>query len=115
MYLARLLAAPLLLISLAVLAQEQPGAPRIASSSRPDRRLESSTYNSGQESDLIRLFPPAEVQPAAEGLCYTIRSYVVARDEKNSDSTHVVKASTCQPARKFQLKSARSANQSVDR
>jgi hypothetical protein len=36
--------------------------------------------------------------------CYTIRSYVVARDSKDSDSTHRVSYSTCQPAARYQLK-----------
>lgn len=36
--------------------------------------------------------------------CYTIRGYVVARDSEDSDSTHPVSYSTCQPAERFQLK-----------
>ena len=40
------------------------------------------------------------------GLCYTIRSYVVARDSKDSDSVHPVGYSTCQPAGKYRLKTA---------
>jgi hypothetical protein len=39
-------------------------------------------------------------------LCYTIRSYVVARDSKDSDSVHPVGYSTCQPASRYRLKSA---------
>jgi len=39
-------------------------------------------------------------------LCYTIRSYVVARDSKDSDSVHPVGYSTCQPAGRYRLKSA---------
>ena len=38
--------------------------------------------------------------------CYAIRSYVVARDSKNSDSTHPVSYSTCQPASRYRLKTA---------
>jgi len=41
-----------------------------------------------------------------DGVCLKIRSYVVARDSKNSDSTHLVGYSTCQPAKKFQLRTA---------
>ena len=37
-------------------------------------------------------------------LCYKIRSYVVARDSKNSDSVHPVGYSTCQPASRYRLK-----------
>ncbi|MGP0019249.1 MAG: hypothetical protein ACLPHP_11815 [Candidatus Sulfotelmatobacter sp.] len=39
-----------------------------------------------------------------ETVCYAIRSYVVARDSKYSDSTHPVSYSTCQPAARYQLK-----------
>jgi len=39
-------------------------------------------------------------------LCYTIRSYVVARDSKDSDSVHPAGYSTCQPASRYRLKSA---------
>lgn len=37
--------------------------------------------------------------------CYTIRSYVVARDSKDSDATHAAGYSTCQPSTRFRLKS----------
>ena len=36
--------------------------------------------------------------------CYTIRSYVVARDSKDSDSTHMTGYSTCQPASRYGIK-----------
>jgi hypothetical protein len=36
--------------------------------------------------------------------CYTIRSYVVARDSKDSDSTHMTGYSTCQPASRYRVK-----------
>ena len=42
----------------------------------------------------------------AEMTCYSIRSYVVARDSKKSDSTHPVSYSTCQPANRYRLKTA---------
>jgi len=38
------------------------------------------------------------------GLCYSMRSYVVARDAKDSDSVHPVKYSTCQPAARYQVR-----------
>lgn len=37
-------------------------------------------------------------------LCYSIRSYVVARDSKDSDSVHPVGYSTCVPAKRYGLK-----------
>ncbi len=46
--------------------------------------------------------------------CYAIRSYVVARDRKNSDSTHPVSYSTCQPASRYRLKTAEAKIKSSD-
>lgn len=50
--------------------------------------------------------PPTAIHPAPDDLCYAIRSYVVARDDKDSDSTHPAGYSTCQSARRYQLKNA---------
>jgi len=36
--------------------------------------------------------------------CLKIRSYVVARDSKDSESTHLVHYSTCQPAGRYRVK-----------
>ncbi len=49
----------------------------------------------------------------ADATCYTIRTYVVARDSKDSDSTHPAGYSTCQPSSQYQLKTTvlRSGNQ----
>jgi hypothetical protein len=38
--------------------------------------------------------------------CYAIRSYVVARDSKDSDSTHPAGYSTCRRASRYHLKTA---------
>ena len=46
--------------------------------------------------------------------CYVISSYVVARDQKNSDSTHFVGYSTCQPANRYRLKSVEGQPGEVD-
>jgi hypothetical protein len=40
-----------------------------------------------------------------DGFCFKIRSYVVARDSKDSEATHFVRSSTCQPANRYGLKS----------
>jgi hypothetical protein len=47
-----------------------------------------------------------EGEPDANTTCYAMRSYVVARDEKDSDSTHPVGSSTCQPASRYRVKKA---------
>ncbi len=38
--------------------------------------------------------------------CFAIRSYVVARDSKDSDSTHPAGYSTCQPSNRYRVRSA---------
>ena len=43
-------------------------------------------------------------QRGDDTVCYRIRSYVVARDNKDSDSVHPVGYSTCQPASRYRLK-----------
>jgi hypothetical protein len=40
------------------------------------------------------------------GLCYSMRTYIMAREDKTSDVTHLVRKVRCTPARKFQFKSA---------
>ena len=40
----------------------------------------------------------------ADAMCYAIRSYVVARDSKDSDSTHPAGYSTCRRASRYHLK-----------
>ena len=46
---------------------------------------------------------PADLE-GDDNTCYAIRSYVVARDSKNSDSTHPVGYSTCQKASRYHVK-----------
>jgi hypothetical protein len=50
-----------------------------------------------------------------DGTCYAIRSYVVARDSKDSDSTHPVSYSTCQPASRYRVRTTEMRTDSVDR
>jgi len=55
------------------------------------------------------------VQPQEDTICYSIRSYVVARDNEESDLTHPTHYSTCQPASRYRVKSAESRSVSPDR
>jgi hypothetical protein len=50
-----------------------------------------------------------------DGTCYAIRSYVVARDSKDSDSTHPVSYSTCQPASRYRVRTTEMRTDSVNR
>jgi len=56
------------------------------------------------ETDKMAVGPDGE--SGADSVCYTIRSYVVARDSKDSDSVHPVAYSTCQPATHYRLRTA---------
>ncbi len=62
---------------------------------------------------LITLLPGGEY--TTDSTCYSIRSYVVARDDKDTDSTHSVGSSTCQPASRYRVKSAQERAVSPDR
>jgi len=48
------------------------------------------------------MLPPG-TQMADSGACYAIRSYVVARDSKDSDATHLAGYSTCRPANRYRV------------
>jgi hypothetical protein len=50
---------------------------------------------------------------AADTLCYSIRSYVVKRDSKHSDSVHPAGYSTCVPAARYRLKTADAVSDAV--
>jgi len=43
-------------------------------------------------------------EPGDDTVCLKIRSYVVARDDRDSDSVHLVGYSTCQPASRYRLR-----------
>jgi hypothetical protein len=47
--------------------------------------------------------------------CYAIRSYVVARDSRDSDSTHPAGYSTCQPAARYGVKTTEIRSTGADR
>jgi hypothetical protein len=140
MTLARLLAAAFMLCSLSVFAQDQQmqklpstASPYFTSAPAPSEPW-SITANSGQDfnsqnrilnglQSYVRTipgmplqFPRTTVLQSQEDLtCYTIRSMKVARDNKDSDATHLVGSSTCQPANRYQMKSAVLKKGSSDR
>ncbi|HTW57209.1 MAG TPA: hypothetical protein VMD99_03650 [Terriglobales bacterium] len=120
---ARLLVVAILLCSVAGFAQESQSSAASAPSAS------SQTSSLPQHADAARPLPDdmkvlkAEVlarlaranldkgillsqdgQVLGDGICYTIRSYVVARDSKDSDSVHLVSYSTCQMASRYQLR-----------
>ncbi len=44
------------------------------------------------------------LNPDADATCYTMRTYVVQRDDRQSDSVHPVRYTTCQSAPRFEVK-----------
>lgn len=144
MTLARLLAAALVLCSVTTFSQDSPKGNRApinafgelygfpaASSSEPwkiiasydlDTSSETRLFNSLRTGQTIvqRLpaqFPRAPILDSLseDTVCYSIRSYVVARDSKDSDFTHAVGTSTCQPASRYHVKSAQLEYSPADR
>lgn len=44
------------------------------------------------------------IEEERDNVCYTMRSYIVARENRDSDSTKLVGYSTCQPSSKYELR-----------
>jgi hypothetical protein len=81
-------------------------------------RLDQRHFQQGMVDASTRTFnlkDPSEGQLDADTTCYTIRSYVVARDSKDSDSTHPAGYSTCRPSDRYHVKSADIRVESADR
>lgn len=53
---------------------------------------------------IVPMMVTSDKRPIDDTVCYKIRSYVVARDRKDSDSVHPIGYSTCQPAAKYRLR-----------
>ena len=54
-------------------------------------------------------------EPGADMVCLKIRSYVVAQDDKDSDSVHLVGYSTCQPTSRYRLRKTQIQTDPSDR
>lgn len=81
-------------------------------------------FRSNTNTRTLLLGPEADAGMVLSGLggdldgvttCLTIRSYVVARDSKDSDSTHPVSYSTCQPSTRYRVRTTEIRSGSVDR
>jgi hypothetical protein len=80
----------------------------------PLARLETSQppkYRHDQGQDKKTFFFPSPgngfvISPGAlaDSSCFAIRSYVMARDSKDSDSTHLAGYTTCVPSSKYQVR-----------
>jgi hypothetical protein len=77
-------------------------------------RDDSGVYTVKPRSRTFRITPLPDGQLADDTTCLTMRSYVVARDSKDSDSTHLVSYSTCQPAARYRVKTTEMRSVSPD-
>jgi hypothetical protein len=112
MPLSRLIAIALVLFSLTAFGQTKqntitPQTPTPVASEPwrilPDDLTKASASNSVLQPNDLVASPSGNL---LDSYCFKIRSYVMARDSKESDSTHLVHYSTCQPASKYRLKTA---------
>jgi hypothetical protein len=81
------------------------------------RILASIPFDPDSQRFWIKFSPEGEVQQwgLADKVCLVLRTYVVARDSKDSDATHLVRSSICQPASRYSLKSTILKQDSQDR
>jgi hypothetical protein len=93
--------------------QSQAASGSVATSVKAD------SLNSAAEAMPIDKFRPANERPhnfdlrnlgsihikeKRDSVCYTMRSYIVARENRDSDSTKLVGYSICQPSSKYELR-----------
>jgi len=82
---------------------------------RLDRRqLDSRTGRPKMEAQIGGAIMGEDGSMEADAMCYAIRSYVVARDSKDSDSTHPAGYSTCRRASRYHLKTAEGQSVSTE-
>jgi hypothetical protein len=78
-------------------------------------RLDQGKVNGGPHVFTFKVAPHWDGSLDADATCYTMRSYVVARDSNNSDSTHLVSYSTCQPAARYGVKTTEQGPRLLER
>jgi len=128
----RLLTAAVLCCTALAFSQEQPSSGiRRNRTAAPDKSVQATIPVDPQEITQFRIDPvgrafrwgsqidPMTVrsygEPGADTVCLKIRSYVVARDDRDSDSVHLVGYSTCQPASRYRLRKTQIQTGSPDR
>ena len=74
---------------------------RLSRSCQVDRQLILGQPLVSHDGDLV-----LRESPENDGLCYTMRTYRMAREDKTSDVTHLVRQAKCTSARMFGFKTA---------
>ncbi len=98
-----------LLLFILILFFAAPAASYAQTATDPDARISQKVTTSQLlDQTLVDLARRAHSGSEFErdGICYTMRTYVVAREEKDSDATHMVRATRCLPAWKLEFKTA---------
>lgn len=104
MRLPALLFAIVLLLSPLCLARDQALSSSEPSSPDSNRTAEQATP---QPADVWRVpLHRSELFDSADAVCFTVRTYIMKRESPDSDVTRRVKHVTCQPAGKFEFRSA---------
>ncbi len=75
------------------------------SSAKPADKTEVSRFTADTVADFGRR-ARAGSEFERDGVCYTMRTYVMAREDKDSDTTRMVRATRCLPEWKIEFKSA---------
>jgi hypothetical protein len=78
-------------------------------------KTDARTLMAGPEVDAGMILSGLSGQMDGVTTCLKIRSYVVARDSKDSDSTHPVSYSTCQPSTRYRVRTTEMRTETVDR
>ena len=124
---AHLLTATLLVATLPALAQDKSAiSPDLKQTTDPQKIGQSAAKEPWNlfanenrpillDSRIGRLLVDPDRQFVDETLCYTMRSYVVARDSKDSDSVHPAGYSTCLPASRYRLRTTEIRTLAPDR
>jgi len=65
------------------------------------------TYNFVDSSKRLQILDPSLLGPNPDATCFTMRTYMVKRDDRDSDTVHPVGYTTCQPSPRFDVKITR--------
>ncbi len=109
---------PALLFGLASLGAVPSGDQSQAAPNSVAPSVKSDLLNSAETSPIGKFHPASQslrnfdlhnlgsihIEEGRDNVCYTMRSYIVARENRDSDSTELVGYSTCQPSSKYELR-----------
>ena len=103
-----LLGGSLLLASVLCAASDQPGSPEFNSDVVPARQMEFTSVPQAERGAVPRNRARLRRKLMAQenSVCYTMRTYIMVRENGDSDVTRRDGYVSCQPAWKFEVRSA---------